>query len=157
MKTNLAEQFSLAITDAGIQLKNLDVDSYMKTVKLMKKVSVLLDENAADIQTLIKEYNKEFLELIKSDNFKDAVKKKTEALTAEEVILLETRQPVTLNNGILTGPNDFVEKIQAIKNKELKLEKEETNFISDAKIFKAFAENTSSNNQAVLFDTLFKK
>lgn len=158
MKATIAQDLHNALTEPNIQLKNLSVDPYMKTIRLIKKLALFLDERASDIQTLITEYNKEFNEKIKSQKFKDAAKKKEEELTAEETELLSIRPPVqALPNNMLSGPEDFIEKVNAINNRELKFKKDELNYVGDGKVFKALAENVSPQHQTILYDHLFKQ
>lgn len=158
MKTFLAESLHNALSDHGLQIKNLSVDPYMKTIKLIKKLQSFLEERAEDIQTLVKEYNKDYTVIIKSKAFVDAQKKKEEELTPDEQELLKTKPAVVaLSAGRLSGPSDFIDKVNAINDRELKFKKDELNYIGDGKIFKATVENASTNNQAILYDFLFKQ
>lgn len=157
MKTQPAESLHAALTDQNIQLKYLSVDLYMKTIKLIKKLSAFLDERAEDIQTLIKEYNKDFNEKVRSDKFKNLIKKSQDELTPEEKEFITVKPAVqTLGNNMLSGPVDFVEKVEAINNRELKFKKEELNYISDSKTFKALAEQLPTEKQIILYEFLFK-
>jgi hypothetical protein len=157
MKHPNVERFNAALQDEGILLKHLSVSDYMKTMDLNKKVTSYLEGVAALTQTLIKEYNKNFNETSKSEEFKKAVEKKNEGkeLTESEQKLLEVKPSVTLSNNILSGPIDFIDKLNAIRDIELKIEND-LNYISDQKLFKSVVENASPQNQMILFEHLFK-
>lgn len=158
METQQAESLQAAMTSESIQLKNLDVNDYMKAIKLIKKLSSFLDERTTDVQTLIKEYNKEYTEKTKSEKFKAAQKKEKEALTPEEQELLSIKPAVQVyERGLLSGPSDFVEKIESINKRKIKLEKADLNFIKDSTVFKSVVENVPANQQVVLYEFLFKQ
>lgn len=157
MKTHEAENLQAALTDRGLQLKDLSVDAYMKTIKLVKKINEFLEERATDINDLIKEYNKEFIERVKTTAYTEAKKKEETQRTPEEVELLSINPVVTAVGNRLSGPPDFIEKVEAINTRELKLEKDELNYIGDGKVFKTVVENASVTAQAVLYEYLFKQ
>jgi hypothetical protein len=158
MKTHEVENLQAAITDKGVSLKNLGVDEYMKTLRVTKKVSAFLDERTNLIQELVKEYNKEYQEKIKSPEFQALAKKKADELTPEQVEFLSIQPPVQQAQvGTLSGPFDFVDKVERINKQTLDFKKDELNFITDSKIFKAVVEGASVANQAVLYEYLFKQ
>lgn len=157
MKTNEAENLQAALTDRGLQLKDLSVDVYMKTIKLVKKINEFLEERATDINDLIKEYNKEFIEKTKTTAYTEAKKKEETQRTPEEVELLSINPVVTAVGNRLSGPPDFIEKVEAINARELKLKKDELNYIGNGKVFKTVVENASVAAQAVLYEYLFKQ
>lgn len=158
MKAIEAEILQSALTDPKIELKHLDVDAYMKTIKLVKRMSTFLAERASDIRSLINEYNKSFNELVKSEKYKLVLAKDKDSLTTEEQELLNKKAPIQIDEkGFVVGPEDFIDKISAIQNRELKLKKEELNFVKDAKIFKAVVENVSTGAQSALYEFLFKQ
>lgn len=158
MTTQEAESLQIALTDGGVNLKNLDVDSYMKTIRLSKKLSTFLQERTSDIQDLIKEYNKEYITKTKSKEFQAAREIKEEDRSPEQKQLLTLKPVVQVQpNGVLYGPTDFIEKVEAINARELKTKKEELNFISDSKIFKSVFDGATTNNQIVLYEFLFKQ
>jgi hypothetical protein len=158
MKTQEVESLYKAVSDSNIQLKHLSVDDYMRSIKLTKRMSEFLQERTDDIQALIKEYNKEFEAFAKSAEVRDIAKKDKESLTPEEQEILSRKAPVqVLPQGLLQGPEDFIDKVNAIHDREFKTKKDELNFIKDSKVFKAVIENTTPSNQVVLYEFLFKQ
>lgn len=158
LKTEEAENANIALKDPGVRLKFLAVDDYMKSIRLIKEVSTFIDGQVDSINTLVKEYNKDYLSLIASPEYKAAKEKKEKGekeLTVKEVELLETKPPVTSEFNRLRGPDDFIAKVNKIRESVLK--NVETNFVKDAKVFKQVTENTTSNNQLILFELLFKQ
>jgi hypothetical protein len=158
MKTPEAEQLNRALKDQGLQLKHLSIDSYMDSVKISKSVKEFLTNQAEIIQSLIDEYNKEYFEKVKSQEYKDAILKKEseQELTSEEKTLTELRPTVeVIEKGIVTGPQDFLAKIKQLREDELKDVK--VNFISDASSFKKATENATIDNQITLYKYLFKE
>lgn len=157
MKYLEAEKLNAALQDQGVLFKFLSVPDYMKGMDLIKKISIYLSDIAEKINTLIKEYNKEFVDKTKTDTYKKAIEKKTtdKELTSEEKELLDLRPAVDIRNHVLSGPTDFIDKVNAFREIELDL-KNDLNFVSDQKIFKAMVENASPQNQAILFEYLFK-
>jgi len=120
------ERLHIAINDEKILFKFLGFSDYMKVLGLMKEVGAYLQNISENINNLIKDYNKG---------------------QAEPV--------VKVDGGMMTGPTDFIEKVNALREQELVVK--ELNFLSDPEVFKSVVENAAPSNQLTLFQYLFKK
>ena len=157
MKYLEVEKLYMALQAENVMLKHLTAPDYLKVLQLTKKVSNYINGITENINSLIKEYNKTVIDRTKTQEFKDILKKKKEGkeLTSDEQEEIEVDLPVkVLQNGTMTGPSDFIDKVCQIREEDLK--DIETNFLTDLKIFKAIAENATPETQIVLFEHLFK-
>lgn len=158
MKTEKAELLQNAFKDKGLQLKHLGVSDYMTTLELTKSLFEFVKEQGDTIQSVINDYNKDYNEKVKSPEYKEALKKKAsgETLSQEDTALLAVRPTVNnLPNNQVSGPFDFIDKINSIREKEFKTKK--LNYISDEKAFKAVVENASFESQSILHQYLFSR
>jgi hypothetical protein len=162
MQTLQAEKFYNALNDKGIELKHLSAEDYIKVLNVSKILSSFIVSVSENVSRLIQDYNKPFLELRKTPEYLTAAVKQKESrsseLTDKEIELLEVAPVINLDSrGIATGPIDAIEKIQKIREVEVKFKKDELNFVKDAKVFKQVVENASFESQTILFEYLLKK
>jgi len=125
MKYLEVERLHIAINDEKLLFKFLAFSDYMKALGLMKEVGAYLQGIADHINSLIKDYNKG-----------------------------QTEPVVKVDGGMMMGPTDFIEKVNALREQELTTK--ELNFLSDPEVFKSVVENAAPSNQLVLFQHLFK-
>lgn len=119
------ERLHIAINDEKILFKFLVFSDYMKVLGLMKEIGAYLQGISENTNNLIKDYNKG---------------------QAEPVVKVDV--------GMMTGPTDFIEKVNSLREQELAVK--ELNFLSDPEVFKSVVENAAPSNQLVLFQHLFK-
>lgn len=154
MKFTKLESLHNALKDEAILLKNLEFDDYIELMSLKTKLSTIIEENQELQKNLIEEYNKPFVEKRNSEEFKKALIKEKDSRSQEETALLAEQAPVRMfNNGIISGPTEFIDKFNKLTNREYNIE---TKILKDKKSFKATFENVPIEKQAVLFETLLK-
>lgn len=154
MKFTKIEQLNISLKDEAILLKNLEFNDYLALMELKTQLSKIVEAHQEVSKNLIEEYNKPFVEERKSEAFKKVLTKKKEDRTEEETVLLSAQPPVRqLDNGFITGPVDFIEKFNKLREKDHKVN---TKILKDKESFKRTFENVTIEKQLILFETLLK-
>lgn len=149
MKPKDVEKLYKAFRDSGLELKHLNVEDYMKAIKLNKKLTEFVTEASETVVSLIKDYNKNYFEAFDKLNENPSDNKKA----LED--LIAQGPPVKAENGNISGPVDVIEKINKLNEEEFTYNG--LNFIEDVTVFKLVTEKTSAQNQLVFFTYLFKQ